>query len=139
MDAGIALGFITWMVIIFMVVGIVLIKMFEVELKNPDPQLDVDEEARMSLEMLVNTYYSNDFAGKVLFVTKLGAKFLASPFNIKGQEQWKIEVTRMPSIEGFLRVRNMDKIAVLSIGKRGEKHVYKADSLQSRISLAYVI
>lgn len=89
MDAGIALSFITWVVIIFMVVGIVLIKMFEVELKNPDPQIDIDEEARMSLEMLVNTYYSNDFAGKVLFVTKLGAKFLASPFNIKGQEQWK--------------------------------------------------
>lgn len=87
MDAGIALGFITWMVIIFMVVGIVLIKMFETELKNPTPQLDIDEEAKLALEMLVNTYYSNDFAGKVFFVTNLGAKFLATPFNIKGQKQ----------------------------------------------------
>lgn len=85
MDAGIALGFITWMVIIFMIVGIGLVKMFEREIKNPTPSIEIEEEARMGIEMIINTYYESDFAGKVLFVTRLGAKFIASPFQIKAK------------------------------------------------------
>lgn len=71
MDYQIAMGFISWMLMIIMITGFALVKMFENELKN----LNKDEIERLKSEAFLMPYHSSGFVGKVNFILLHGARF----------------------------------------------------------------
>jgi hypothetical protein len=76
MDYGIGMTFITWVIIIFMLTGVMLVKIFENELKK-DSLNDLD---RKTTEMFLSMFYDGDFVDKVIFILLHGARFWAIVF-----------------------------------------------------------
>jgi hypothetical protein len=76
MDYGIGMAFVTWTLIIFMLTGVMLVKIFENELKK-DSLSDLD---RKTTEMFLSMFYDEGFLGKVNFIILHGARMWAIIF-----------------------------------------------------------
>jgi hypothetical protein len=78
MDYGIAMSFITWMIITLMTTGILLIQLSKYTVKaNDDKVSDFDKK---NAEMLLEMFYNHDFTGKLMMVLHIGASFWAFLF-----------------------------------------------------------
>jgi hypothetical protein len=75
MDYIIAMGFITWMITIFMLIGFSLVKIFEFDLRDENSKSN--EKEKLMTEVFLQEYYDCNFAGKVNFIILHGARSLA--------------------------------------------------------------
>jgi hypothetical protein len=76
MDYTIGMTFITWVIIIFMLTGVMLVKIFERELKKDN----LDDLNRKTTEMFLSMFYEGNFADKVIFLLLHGARLWAIIF-----------------------------------------------------------
>jgi hypothetical protein len=76
MDYGLAMSFLTWVMIIFMATGVGLIKMFEHEMKSDK----MGDGEKTHIEAFLMMFYDGDLIDKFIFILLHGARFWAIVF-----------------------------------------------------------
>ncbi|QPK89888.1 hypothetical protein IEN91_05465 [Bacillus velezensis] len=78
-----AMGFLTWVITIWMLIGMVGIIIMKIALRF----FDIDSVTQSQTEAILMEFHSRDFAGKVAFLLFVGAMATALPFKFNKKEK----------------------------------------------------
>ncbi|MGV4321132.1 hypothetical protein [Bacillus mojavensis] len=78
-----AMGFLTWVITIWMLIGAVGIIIMKIGLRF----FNTDSVTQVQTEAVLMEFHNRDFAGKVAFLLFVGATATALPFKIKKREK----------------------------------------------------